>query len=57
MGIDFTSNITNNNFFATIGDYDTRSTFPDNASKILFSFIDSNQILRTLLFFSCKHKN
>jgi hypothetical protein len=39
--------IANNNFFATIGDYDTRSTFPNNASKLLFSSVTSDMILRT----------
>jgi len=44
---EFDGTVTNNNFFATIGDYDTRSTFPENASKLLFSNIRSDSILRT----------
>ena len=38
---------TRNNFFATVGDYDTREGTPDNASKLLFSNIPSDAILRT----------
>ena len=38
---------TNNSYFATIGDYDTRSSLPNNANQLLFSAIAPEHVLRT----------
>ena len=44
---DITEDVTEHKFFATIGDFDTRNLTPNNASKLLFSFVEEDTILRT----------
>lgn len=43
----YQNKLVEHNFFATIGDYDTRNQTPDNASRIPFTPVSSNDILRT----------
>ena len=43
----YSGDLVEHNFFATIGDYDTRNETPDNATKLPYTQIASDNILRT----------
>jgi hypothetical protein len=43
----YQNELVSNGYFSTIGDYNTRNGTPANATKLVFSSIDSNSILRT----------
>ncbi len=43
----YSDKLVEHNFFATIGDYDTRNETPDNATILPFTSIASDNILRT----------
>lgn len=43
----YLNKLVEHNFFATIGDYDTRNETPDNATKLPFTKVATNNILRT----------